>query len=108
MIDFSVHQLILTNLFSSELLCDYLPRNNFSSATSLRTTKHKKATEQLSSFKQSLQNDYEAASSIVTNLNLEDVSQFIDALENCTGQFLISGVGKCIFILYTMHVLQAW
>lgn len=83
-------------LFPSEILRHYLPEHGYLSQAASTAVDPEQMIDQNSSFKQSLQNDIEAISNVGETLNPDKLSPFMNALESCNGQLLISGVGKAV------------
>ena len=50
-------------------------------------------------FSQSIVKDLTAISSLVQGLDPSSVSDFLDYIDDCKGQILLSGVGKFVVIL---------
>lgn len=57
----------------------------------------------LSQFEESLNNDALAAGFLAHKLDMSSVDEVVNALDQCEGQFLISGVGTYLAIIIVLY-----
>lgn len=63
-------------------------------------------------FENSVNADYEAAQGVVDLMDFRTVAKFIEYLENCKGNVLVSGIGETVirlrWVIRIMHLLFGW